>query len=223
MTQRTPASAPDPRSDTSTTTTLMGVALLVALLIVLAVYWGPHLDSHTPEKLSRALRATARWSFVWFYLASTGGALKTLFGDRFRSMAQHGRDFGLAFAAAHLAHAGLVAWLYFSYGGPGIGILIFFSIGLFFTYLLALLSIQRMTARLDPTAWRWLRTIGIEYISLNFLYDFARNPFSGGWVQLAAYLPFLVLAVSGPLLRIAAVVQKYRHTRVPDRAHQSLP
>jgi len=212
MTEKAPAFAPDPRKDNSTTTTLMGVALLVALFIVLAVYWSPHFGASATGKLSRALRATARWSFVWFYLASAGGALKTLFGDRFRSIAQHGRDFGLAFASAHLAHAGLVAWLYLSYGGPGIGILIFFGIGLFFTYLLALLSIQRLTARLDPTAWRWLRTIGIEYISLNFLYDFARNPFSGGWVQLVAYLPFLVLAISGPLLRVAASLQTYRQT-----------
>jgi hypothetical protein len=218
-----PASAPDQRKDSPSTTVLMGAALLVALCIVLAVYWGPHLDSHSTGKLSRALRATARWSFLWFYLASTGGALKTLFGDRFGALARRGRDFGLAFAAAHLAHAGLVAWLYFSYGGPGIGILIFFGIGLIFTYLLALLSIQRVTARLDPQAWRWLRTIGIEYISLNFLYDFARNPFTGGWVQLVAYLPFLILAASGPLLRIAAAVQKYRHAHGPDRVHQSPP
>ncbi len=213
MTRRTPVSAPEPRKDTSTTTLLMGVALLVALLIVLAVYWGPHLDPRTPGKLSRALRATARWSFLWFFLASVGGALRTLFGERFRAMAQHARDFGLAFASAHLAHAGLVAWLYLSFGGPGIGILIFFGIGLIFTYLLALLSIQHITARLDPNLWRWVRTIGVEYISLLFIYDFARNPFSGGVTQLLAYLPFLVLAIAGPLLRLAAAVQKIRHAR----------
>ena len=199
----------------------MGVALLVALAIVFAVYWGPHLDNHSTGKLSRALRATARWSFLWFYLASTGGALKTLFGERFATLARHGRDFGLAFASAHLAHAGLVAWLYFSYGGPGIGILIFFGIGLIITYLLALLSIQKITARLNPQAWRWLRTIGIEYISLNFLYDFARNPFSGGWMQLVGYLPFFLIAASGPMLRVAAALQKYRRAQSPDRAHRS--
>jgi hypothetical protein len=211
MTRRTPVSAPDPRKDTSTTMLLMGVALIMALLIVLAVYWGPHLDPRAPGKLGRALRATARWSFLWFFLASSGGALKALFGERFRAMAQHARDFGLAFASAHLAHAGLVAWLYLSYGGPGIGILIFFGIGLIFTYLLALLSIQRVTARLDPKLWRWVRVIGVEYIALLFIYDFAKNPFSGGIAQLLAYLPFLVLAIAGPLLRLAAAVQKIRH------------
>ncbi len=124
-------------------------------------------------------------------------------------------------ASAHLAHAGLVAWLYFSYGGPGIGILIFFGIGLILTYLLALLSIQKITARLNSEAWRWLRTIGIEYVSLNFLYDFARNPLSAGWMQLVAYLPFFLVAASGPVLRIAAALQKYRRAQSPDRAHQS--
>jgi hypothetical protein len=28
-------------------------------------------------------------------------------------LALHARDFGLAFASAHLAHVGLVAWLYY--------------------------------------------------------------------------------------------------------------
>jgi hypothetical protein len=189
----------------------------VALLIVLAVYWGPHLDPRTNGKLNLALRATARWSFLWFILASTGGALKTLFGERFRAMAQHARDFGLAFASAHLAHLGLVAWLYFSYGGPGADSLIFFGIGVLFTYLLALLSIQRISARLDPKLWRWVRTIGVEYISLNFLVDFATNPFSGGLPHLAAYLPFTVLAIAGPLLRLAAAVQKIRQARLGFR------
>jgi hypothetical protein len=215
MTRRIPASGAEPRKDTPATTLLMGVGLLVALLIVLAIYWGPDLGPQSTGKLGRALRVTARWSFLWFFLASIGGALRTLFGERFRAIAQHARDFGLTFASAHLAHLGLVAWLYFSYGGPGPGTLVFFGIGAFFTYLLALLSIKRISARLDPKLWRWLRTIGVEYISLNFLYDFARNPFSGGLAQLVAYLPFLVLAIAGPLLRLAAAVQN-------DRAHQSL-
>ncbi len=192
----------------------MGVALVVALLIVLAVYWAPYLGlGHDSEKLSRALRATARWSFLWFFLASVGGALKTLFGERFRALAQRGRDFGLAFAAAHLAHAGLVAWLYFVHEGPGTGTLVFFGIGLFWTYLLALLSVRRISAMLDPNSWRLLRTLGVEYISLNFLADFARNPFHKGTLQLLEYLPFLVLAAAGPLLRLAAAAHRCRQNR----------
>src|ERR1700760_4465178 len=62
--------------------------------------------------LHRALRVTARFSFLLFWLAYAGGALKTLFGSAFQPIAWRGRDLGLAFAAAHLVHIGLVVWLY---------------------------------------------------------------------------------------------------------------
>src|ERR1700750_3361041 len=56
-----------------------------------------------------ALELTARFSFVLFWLAYAGGAIATLF--RIDALAGRGREFGLAFAAAHLVHIGLVIWL----------------------------------------------------------------------------------------------------------------
>ena len=181
----------------------MLASLGVALTVVLAV--GLFAPDH---KLSLALRSTARWSFLLFWLASAGGALATLLGSRFSGLAARARDLGLSFASAHLVHLGLVAWLYYAYMGPGRFILIFFGVAAFWTYLLALLSVRRVTATLDPRVWKVLRTIGVEYISFAFLYDFATNPFGGGFFRVIAYLPFLVLAVAGPLLRLAALVKK---------------
>ena len=43
-----------------------------------------------------ALRLTARWSFVLFWLAYTGGPMARLFGPRLAGVARRGRDFGLA-------------------------------------------------------------------------------------------------------------------------------
>jgi len=83
----------------------MAASIVVALVIVLIVRVGA-----TPgEKLGVALRATARWSFLLFWLAYAGGALATLFGPKFQALAHRGRDFGLSFASAHLVHLGLVA------------------------------------------------------------------------------------------------------------------
>ena len=186
-----------------TTLQWMGAALGVALMIVLAV--GLSASGH---KLSLALRLTARWSFLLFWLASAGGALATLFGSRFSGVAARARDFGLAFASAHLAHLGLVAWLYYAYQGPGRSTIIIFGIAAFWTYLLALFSVKRISAMLTRQAWKVLRTIGVEYISLAFLYDFARNPFQGGILHIVEYLPFLILAVAGPLLRLAALMKR---------------
>lgn len=179
-----------------------GVALAIALTVRFAPVPG--------DKLVIALKMTARWSFVLFWLASAGGALTELFGARFKALAAHARDFGLSYASAHVVHLGLVAWLYYFYKGPPAFSLIFFGIAAFWTYLLALLSIKSVSAMLNPRIVQILRNIGIEYIALAFLYDFAGNPFHRSFMHLISYLPFLLLAIAGPLLRLVAVAKKVR-------------
>ena len=139
-------------------------------------------------------------------------------GDSVRSpvsrLAQRARDFGLSFASAHLAHLGLVAWLFYFSATPfPRAPLILFSVAVFWTYLLALLSIGRVAAKLSPRLLRILRTVGVEYIALVFLFDFAKNPFQAGIVHLLIYLPFLALAVAGPVLRLAAVMKRMSQAR----------
>ena len=85
--------------------------------------------------------------------------------------------------------------------------LIFFGIGVIWVYLLALLSIPRLAAKLRPGTVRLLRTVGVEYIAFAFLVDFAKNPFRGSMLHLLAYLPFLALAAAGPLSRLAATAK----------------
>ena len=192
----------------STTIELMVAAFSVALamVIIIRMIEGP------AQRLDTALRATARWSFLWFWLASTSGAMATLFGSRYRALAQRVRDFGLAFASAHLAHVGLVAWLLYNSTTPFPG-LIFFGLGIFWIYLLALLSIKRLSAMLGPRVWRLVYTFGVEYIALVFLVDFAKNPYQDGVLGLVAYLPFQAMAIAGLLLRIAAAVKRVSRPR----------
>ena len=188
----------------------MALAFLVGLVIVFFIRAG----AGPGERVAMALRATARWSFLLFWLASAGGALTTLFGSRFQALAQCARDFGLAFASAHLVHLGVVAWIYFSSPDvPPQSTLIFFGIAAIWTYVLAILSIKRLSAGLNPRVWRTVRTVGVEYISLAFLTDFARNPFQGGILDAANYLPFLALAIAGPILRLAALVKRLSQVR----------
>jgi hypothetical protein len=73
-----------------TTTEWMAASLSVALAIVLIVRVGVA----PGDRVGMALRATARWSFLLFWLASVGGALATLFGSRFQALARRGRDLG---------------------------------------------------------------------------------------------------------------------------------
>jgi D-alanyl-lipoteichoic acid acyltransferase DltB (MBOAT superfamily) len=184
----------------------MGMALAIVLVVGLAAAQG--------EKLGTALRATARWSFVLFWLATAGSALASLFGSRFQALARHGRDFGLAFASAHLVHLGLVAFLYYiALNPPSRPTLVFFGIAAIWTYVLAILSIKRLSARLNPRVWRIVRTLGVEYIALAFLTDFAKNLFEGSVANFIIYLPFLALAIAGPILRLAALAKRWSQVR----------
>ena len=53
-----------------------------------------------PDGIGQAVRYTARWSFLFFWLSYTGGAMATLFGPAFAGLARRARPLGLAFAAA---------------------------------------------------------------------------------------------------------------------------
>jgi len=122
-----------------------------------------------PEGIGQAVRYTARWSFLFFWLSYAGGAMAILFGPAFAGLARQARALGLAFATALQVHIGLVVWL-----GVVIGqiplqgrVLWFFLVALFFTDLLALLSFgigMRNLGRLR----RPLGLLGTTYILIAF-------------------------------------------------------
>jgi hypothetical protein len=162
------------------------------------------------EGIRRALRVTARFSFLLFWCAYAGGNLATLFGARFRAMARRGRDFGLTFAAAHSVHVVLVIWLYRISSEPPISTqgAVFFSIGLFWTYLLAVFSIERLSKLLSASAWHTLRLVGMEYIMLAFQRDFLPGSLHADPKNLIAYAPFAILGLTGTALRIVGWLRK---------------
>jgi hypothetical protein len=183
----------------------MGAAIGVALAIVLVI----RLSVPLHDQAGMALRATARWSFCLFWLASTGGALAVLFGTRFQAVARRARDFGLAFASAHLVHLGLVAFLLYRSTTPFPRFpLVLFSVGVFWVYLLALLSFKPASDRLQPRTARLIRIVGVEYIAFIFLYDFVNDSRHGGVGHFLFYLPLIVLGAAGPLLRLAAAARR---------------
>jgi hypothetical protein len=164
-----------------------------------------------------ALLATARLSFLLFWVAYSGGALAALFGRLFQPVKAHAREFGLAFAAAHLVHIGLVGWLCAIGHAPGVPVFVFFGIALVWTWLLALFSFSRWREAAHPAVWWLLRVVGMNYIAYAFAVDFLKDPFGGGVKQLVEYLPFATLAVVGPALRLAAFVIRVEHgTRDPS-------
>ena len=156
-----------------------------------------------------ALRVTARWSFLLFWLAYTGSATARLFGPRLAGLARRGRDFGLAFASAQVVHVSLVLWIYYLAPGSNGG-MAFFWVGIFCTYLLALISLPRLHDTLGPRLWRTLRTAAIEYIALVFAADFILAPLQANGLGKypLTYVPFALLLIGGAGLRVAAYVRQ---------------
>jgi len=165
-----------------------------------------------PDGIGEAIRLTARWSFLFFWLSYAGGALATLFGPAFASLARSTRAFGLAFAAALQVHIGLVIWLGVVIGQIPLqgGVLWFFLVALFCAYLLALLSFgvgKRNVGRL----WRPLLLVGTTYILIAFGRDFLLGALAyktQNWLYAAEYVPFALLCLIAILLRIAAFVRR---------------
>ena len=175
-----------------------------------------------------ALQATARLSFVLFWPAYCAAALAALFGASFQPLQRRMREFGLAFAAAHLVHLGFLAWLSYIGDAPPRGSFIFFGIAALCTYLLALFSVARLQRALGASGWWLLRIVGLNYIAFAFAVDFLRLPASASAQYLVGYLPFVLLAVAGPLLRVAAFGQrvltfagKLRHSGHSSPGHSS--
>lgn len=189
-----------------TTAEWMGGAFVAGLAIAITAYS----VAAPPQKLGAALRDTARWSFLWFCLATYGGALKTLVGSSFQALARRGRDFGLAFAAAHLVHVALAIWLLYLSPDPFPRLpLLIFSIGVFWTYVLAVFSYSsKLSALLGPQRWRNVRTIGVEYIAFAYAFEFGGRILNGNRANALHYIPLFAAAVGGPLLRICASMKR---------------
>ena len=174
-----------------------GAALILAAVVIVVLGTGE-------RGTKAALAATARLSFLFFWGAYAGSPLTVLFGSVFEPLKQRAREFGLAFASAHLAHIGLVGWLCWIGATPSVGTFVFFGIAVVFLYLMAFFSIGNLRMALGPRWWWLLRIIGMNYIAYAFFVDFAKYPLNGGVKHVVEYLPFVTLAVAGPFLRLAA-------------------
>jgi hypothetical protein len=184
----------------------MGAAFFVSLGLTVAVL---ALAGTDKKGIILALRLTARLSFLLFWPAYVGSAIVSRFGPRFAAFARHGREFGLAYSSAQLVHFGLVVWsIKISHRPTVEGVMPFFAIGIVWTYVLALFSVDRIRGTLGPDLWRILSTIGLEYIALVFFADFVLIPSREEIGNPIAYLPFSILIIIGFILRLTAIMPR---------------
>lgn len=187
------------------TAAAFGSALALAAVVV-------SVDGAGVDGLRLGVRATARWSFLFFWPSYVGGAMGTLFGQPFIGLSRHARTLGLAFVAALQVHVGLVIWLGVVTGQIPLqgGLLWFFLVALLCSYLLALLSFGVGVRKLGRL-WRPLLVGGTTYILFAFGRDFiagSLDPKSHHWVYAAEYFPFALLSVIAFPLRLAAFLRR---------------
>jgi hypothetical protein len=197
------------RSLTQNSWAWMGAAFGIALTIAATVLV---LQGTGNKGIRLALELTARWSFLLFWLAYAGDAVAMLFGPE--NLARKGREFGLAFASAHLVHIGLVIWLSRILDRPVLppGLFLFFAVGLFFIYLLAGLSFGA-AKKLNPAVWCTIKFVGMNYILIAFGRDFVLPVIHPKPSQLNPghylfYAPFMLASIAAPLLVLAAHLRR---------------
>ena len=160
-----------------------------------------------------ALKLTARMAFLLFWPAYVAGALALLPGAALAFPKRHARDFGLAFAAAMLVHAALIAWLCWIDAAPASGVFLFFGPPLAFIYILALASLPRLRQMLGHIGWRVLQVVGMSWVAYAFATDFLGEPLHGGARYLVGYLPFAAMSIIGPVLYAVSLLPPLRRLR----------
>jgi hypothetical protein len=190
-------------------------AVLAAIVLAVSGAGKPGTD--------HALLITARFSFLLFSLAYASGGLALLIGPAAEFLRRHGRDFGLAFAAAHLVHLGLVGWLCWIGATPTMKLFVFFVPPAVVVYVLALFSISTLQRRLGRTLWTVLRTVGMTYVAYVFAADFVSAPFGGGTKHVLMYAPFAILSVAGPVLCAVSFAPSLRRYFLPPKSGSLCP
>ncbi|HEX4195081.1 MAG TPA: hypothetical protein VHY80_18365, partial [Stellaceae bacterium] len=133
----------------------------------------------------------------------------TLVGPAFDALRRHGREFGLAFAAALAVHLALVLWICLLGDLPPVRTFIVFGIAALGVYSLALLSVARWQQSIGPRAWAAFRFLAMNYIACAFADDFLRVGPTLTIDYLLGYLPFAFLAMASPALYFAALAKRW--------------
>ena len=172
---------------------LASLGVAVCIIAVFGVKRGPR----------SALRRPQGWPLPSFGSPTRALPVDVAVRPRFSPPRARARELGFAFSAALLVHLALVACLCAMDRRSGWEPSSFFGVAAGFTYLLALLSIQRVRQALPQKLWPPIRFVAMNYIAFAFLLDFAKLPSHDLFTEVR-YLPFAALAIIGPILKLSA-------------------
>ncbi|MCY1075780.1 ferric reductase-like transmembrane domain-containing protein [Archangium lansingense] len=197
--------------------------LILAALLMGAAGAAYLLGPDAVEGSRRAIRVTARTSFVLFLAAFTASSFASLLPGPFtHALLRERRIVGLSFAFSHLLHA--IAIYAFGQLNPEFwpsratltnlpGTLGYVSI-----LLLAVTSHRALARRMGPTAWRRLHVTGMWVIAAVFTYSYFKRVPMNYWYAVPSALLFTAVVVRLIARRAQALRRGTRSLLAPTEA-----
>jgi DMSO/TMAO reductase YedYZ heme-binding membrane subunit len=166
------------------------------------------------EGVRSAVRSTAQVAVVCFVLAFSASSLRVLLRSPSSAwMLANRRHLGLSFAFAHTVHLLALIALALFFPEPFMSelnavTLVGGGLAYVFLFALAITSNDASVARLGRRRWRLLHLVGSYYIWLIFFQSYAPRALAEPF-----YVPFGLLLLAAPSLRIARWARDRKRTR----------
>ncbi|MDH3748066.1 MAG: hypothetical protein OER97_07635 [Gammaproteobacteria bacterium] len=159
----------------------------------------------TDDNLNMLLRLTARISFMIYLVVFVARPMRELFANiTTKWLLRERRSLGIAFAAMHTVHLGLIAYRFNTIPGldyePSNSIVGGTAYALL--YLMLITSFDAPARALGPKSWKRLHKIGLYYIGLIFVSTLLPDP--GDEIFTLERAWFVLLTASAIFIRLTA-------------------
>lgn len=192
---------------------ILGGVIVPASLAAIAYLWAT--DS-SDDSLRLALRLTARLSYMMYLLVFVARPLRQLVaGTATGWLLRERRSIGIAFAAMHSVHLGLIAYRFSVVPGLEYAVIdaVFGGTAYLLLYLMLITSFDAPARALGAKNWRLLHKIGLYYIG--FIFVATLLPEAGEPVYRLERTWFVVLTGLALFIRLTAYFATRRKKAAP--------
>lgn len=169
---------------------------------------------HDDDNLNLLLRVTARLSFMTYLVIFIARPLRQLSaGNATKWLVRERRSLGIAFAAMHTVHLGLIAYRYSTIPGLEypLSSAAFGGSAYLLIYLMLITSFDAPARALGPKNWRRLHKTGLYFVGLVFLSTLL--PEAGDPLFTIERAWFVVLVAGALFIRLTAYFAKRKRNK----------
>jgi DMSO/TMAO reductase YedYZ heme-binding membrane subunit len=195
------------------------IYILLIVILSASTFSVLYLNSagHNDDNIRLLQRLTARLSFMIYLLIFIARPLRQMFKtDTTLWLVRERRSFGIAFAAMHSVHLGLIVYRFSTIPGLSYGVAegLIGGTAYVLMYLMLLTSFDGPARALGPLAWRRLHKFGLYYIGAIFISTLL--PEQGDQLLAPERVWFVVLTSAALIVRLTAYFATHKHQGAPD-------